>query len=145
MSRHGQAHQPPHHAVAHWCATPCRRPSAASATPASLSSAASQRGRDFLGAEASGRDALHGETLLCGSHHVVRRLENTCDLREMWLVMYGYVIKPVMCVSVRCGKMCGFVINFTTEVILDLKGLEICCFHPNFEPPPMLYDNLKAQ
>ena len=41
-----------------------------------------QRGRDFLGGEASGRHALHGETLLCGSHHVVTRLEITCDLKE---------------------------------------------------------------
>ena len=45
-------------------------------------------GRDLLGAEASGRHALHGETLLCGSHHVVRRLENIGDLREMWLVVH---------------------------------------------------------
>ena len=44
-----------------------------------------KRRRDLLGAEASFRHALHGETLLCGSHHVVRRLENTCDLRDMWL------------------------------------------------------------
>ena len=63
-----------------------------------------QRGRDFLGAEASGRHALHGETLLCGSHHVVRKLENTCELREMWLRVYGYVIKSVMCVGVQCRK-----------------------------------------
>ena len=48
--------------------------------------------------------ALHGETLLCGSHHVVRRRENTCDLREMWLVVYGYAIKSVMWVSVQCVK-----------------------------------------
>ena len=69
---------------------------------ASLSIAAQpKRGRHLLGAEASGRHSLHGETLLCGSHHVVRRLENTCDLRKMWLVVYGYVIKSVMCVSVR--------------------------------------------
>ena len=47
-----------------------------------------ERRRDLLGAEASGRHALHGETL--------KRLENTCDLREMWLVVYGYVIKSVM-------------------------------------------------
>ena len=39
-----------------------------------------QRGRDLLGAEASGRQAINGETLICGSHHVVRRLENTCDV-----------------------------------------------------------------
>ena len=35
----------------------------------------------------------------------MRRLENTCDLRERWLVVYGYVIKSVMCVSVLYGKM----------------------------------------
>ena len=37
------------------------------------------------------RHAFHGEPLLCGSHHVVRRLQNTCDLKEKWLVVYGYV------------------------------------------------------
>ena len=58
----------------------------------------SKRPRDLLGAETSGRHAL------CGSHHVVERLENTDDLREMWLVVYGYDIKSVMCVSVRCSK-----------------------------------------
>ena len=73
--------------------TPRRRPSAASAAKCH---------RNLLGAEASGRHALHGETLL--SHHVVRKLENTCDLMEMWLVVYGYVIESVMCVSVRYGK-----------------------------------------
>ena len=78
-----------------------------------------QRGRDFLGAEALGHHALHGETLLCGSHHVVTRLENTCDLREMWLVVYGYVINLVMCVCVQYGKMCCFVIQITTEGIFD--------------------------
>ena len=41
------------------------------------------------------------KTLLCGSHHVVRRLENTCDLWDMCLVLYGHVMKSVMCVSVR--------------------------------------------
>ena len=42
------------------------------------------------------------ETLLCGSHHVVVGMpENTCDLREMSLVVYGYIIKSVMGVSVR--------------------------------------------
>ena len=56
----------------------------------------SSRRRDLLGAEASGRHAL------CRSHNVVERLENTCDFWEMWLVVYGYVIKSVMCVSVRC-------------------------------------------
>ena len=62
--------------------------------------------RDLLGAEASGRHALHGETLLCGSHHVVRRLENTCGSKEMWLVVCEYVIKSVMCVSVQYGQKC---------------------------------------
>ena len=92
-----------------------------------------QRGRDLLGAEASGRNALHVETLLCGSQHVVRRLENTCDLREMWLVVYGYVIKSVMCVSVQRVKTCCFVINLTPEGIFYQKEIEICCFHPNFD------------
>ena len=42
---------------------------------------ACRRLRDLLAAEASRRHALHGETLLCGSHHVVvKRLENTWDL-----------------------------------------------------------------
>ena len=86
-----------------------------------------QRVRDLLVAKASGRHALHGETLVRGSHHVVRRLENTCDLSEMWLVVYGYVIKSV---SVRYGKMCCCVISFTPEGIVDQNGLEICCFSP---------------
>ena len=34
----------------------------------------------------------------------MKRLENTFDLREMWLVVYGNVIKSVMCVSVQCVK-----------------------------------------
>ena len=45
----------------------------------------------------------------------MRRLENTCDLREMWLVVYGYVIKLVMCVSVQCVETCCFVMNFFTR------------------------------
>ena len=65
-----------------------------------------KRHHDFLGAAASCRHALHGDTLLCGSQHVLRRLENTCDLRKMWLLVYGYVIKSVTCVSVQYGKMC---------------------------------------
>ena len=84
----------PHHAAARCCATPCCRPSAASAASGSLSPRA-HPSRDLLGAKASGRNALHGETFLCRSHHVVRRLENTCDLREMWLVVHGCVIMPV--------------------------------------------------
>ena len=36
----------------------------------------------------------------------VRAQPLQCYLREMWLVVYGYVIKSVMCVSLRCGKMC---------------------------------------
>ena len=88
-----------------------------------------QRGRDFFGAETSGRHALHGETLFCGSHHVVRRLENAYDLREMWLVVYGYVIKSVMCVNVQCVKTCCFVLNSTPEGIFP-EGFEICCYAP---------------
>ena len=42
-----------------------------------------KRRRDLLAAEASRRHALHGETILCVSHHVVvKRLENTWDLEE---------------------------------------------------------------
>ena len=59
-----------------------------------------KRRRDLLGAEACGRHPLHGETLLCGSHHVAKRLENMCDLSKMWLVVYGHVIKSIMCVIV---------------------------------------------
>ena len=35
--------------------------------------------------------ALHGEMLLCGTHHVVRMPESTCDLREMRLLVHGLV------------------------------------------------------
>ena len=76
-------------------------------------------------AEASRRHALHGETLLCGSHHVVRRLENTCDLREMRLVLWIRVIESVMCVGVQCGKNCCFMMNFPTGVIFDQDAPEI--------------------
>ena len=89
-----------------------------------------KRRRDLLGAEASGRHALHGETLLCGSHHVVRRLENTCDLGEMWLVVCGYVIKSVMCVSVQCVKTCRFVINLTPEGIFIKRRSKFVFFSP---------------
>ena len=71
----------------------------------------------------------------------VRRLENTCDLREVWLVVYGYIIKSVMCVSVQRVKNLLFVIKFTPEGIVNQNGIEICRFHPNFDHP-FLYDNL---
>ena len=68
-------HRPPHHAVARCCATSCRRPSAASAASASLSPPRSSCCRSLAS------PCVHGETLLCGSHHVVvRRLEKTWDL-----------------------------------------------------------------
>ena len=44
---------------------------------------------------------------------------------EMWLVVSGYVIESVMCVGVQYGNICRFVINFTTEGILDQEELEI--------------------
>ena len=86
-----------------------------------------QRSRDFLGAEASGRHALHGETLFCRSHHDVRRLENTCDLRELW-VCGGYVRQ---CAIWKNVLICE---NFYTRGIFDQRELEIVVFHPNFEP-----------
>ena len=40
-----------------------------------------KRRRDLLAAEASRRHGLHGETIVCGSRHVVVRMhENTWDL-----------------------------------------------------------------
>ena len=75
---------------------------------------------------------LHRETLLCGSHHVVRRLESTCDLGEMWLVVYGFVIKSVMCVSVRCW----FVKPLHQKAFLIRRGSKFVVFTLNASPPP---------
>ena len=89
------------------------------------------RGRDLLSTEASGCHALHGETLLCGSHHVVSGLENTCDLKEMWLVVYGYVIKSVIvrqCAIWENVLICDKISQ--QRSMFDQKGLEICCFSP---------------
>ena len=85
-----------------------------------------QRGRDLLGAEASGRNVFHGETLHYRSHYVVVKMpENTWDLEDMWLEVCGYVIKSVMCVGVQCGKICCFTIIFTTGVFFHPKRFEI--------------------
>ena len=62
-----------------------------------------KRRRALLAAEASGRHALHGETLLCGSHHVVvRMLGNTWVLEGnvacgLWLHRVGHVRQCAMC------------------------------------------------
>ena len=87
---------------------PRGRPMLRDATSPSERSLRSQRFVVASGTPSAARDrhAFHGEPLLCGSHHVVRKLQNTCDFGEKWLVVYGYVTKSVMCVSVRCGKMC---------------------------------------
>ena len=47
----------------------------------------------------------------------MRMLENTSDLREMWLVVSGYVIKSAMCVSVQCGENLLFYDKFYNGVI----------------------------
>ena len=76
-----------------------------------------QRDRVLLGAEASGRHALHGETLPCGSHHVVRRLENICDLRKWsFFRQVGHVRQCAM-----CQEHAVFVITLTPEGICS-KG-----------------------
>ena len=95
-----------------------------------------KRRRDLLATEASRRHALHFETLLCGSHHVVRMPENTWDLEgNEACVAWTGVIESVMCVGVQCEKNLLFFNKFTTGVTFDQKGSKFDVFHPNFVHP----------
>ena len=109
-------------ALGRCCATPCRHPSAASVTVSLL--IAVKPVVALLGAQASGRHALHGETLLCGSHHVVRR-HVACGA---WIChQVGHVRQCAMWQNVLTCD------TFHNKGIFDQKGSKFVVFQPNFE------------
>ena len=57
----------------------------------------------------------------------------------MWLVVYEYVIKLVMCVSVQHAKMCWFVKKLQQRACSIKRSSKFVVFHPYFDPQATLY------
>ena len=136
MHGNHDTHQPPHHVVAQCCATPSRFPRAASATTASLSTAASPAWSQFFVAHASGCHLFDGKEFLCGQDHsLCENAHQHLGFESYVAVFHGMCLESVLCVDMQCGKTCCFITKFLVESTSHQKGCKIEKVNVSFGSP----------
>ena len=80
---------------------------------------------DLLDTHALSCHLFNGEKFLCRAHHCARTmLVNTWYLTLMWLWCIDWCHVSVLCVDVKCAKVCCFVSFLKTWSIFHQKGAQ---------------------